>query len=153
MRAMNCIANKAAANHSGKGCPSPQSVVACSKAPTVAASMTESAAAKADADSTKCLALQASQAAGLHRDQPEWDASTCVGEEEAGSHGCNPGGDGVPGACRAARGKVAEGLFRENPDLRHLHSARSLKVLLQQSTSCECRDDAVASSEPMLMVV
>ena len=148
---MNCIANKAAANYSGKAGLAAPSVAACSEAPTAAMSMTASAAAKADAGSAKCRALQALQASGLREGQPEWDASTCVGEEAAASPpGCGPGGECVPGERRAA---VPEDLFRENPDLRHLHSARSLKVLVKQTASCERRDDGVACSEPMLMVV
>lgn len=154
VRAMNCIANKAATNH-GAARADAASVAACSEAPSAAMTTTASAAAKAAAGSAKCRALQAKQAGEPQTGHPDWDASTCVGDE--GSVVAPEAGLGAERMAdrRVGMVVVVEDLLRENPELKHLHSARSLKVLLEQSASCERREGgaAMVTSEPMLLTV
>lgn len=149
---MNCVANHEAAKNRDASAPS---MASHSDASSTVTTLTASVAAKAVAASEKCKALQQRQAEAQMKGKPAWDTSTCVGDrgdvgvqQKCRGEGCQP--ELGPG-CHLAT--TMADIFRENPEFKHLHSARSLKVLFEQSASCENRGGFAVGveSEPVLL--
>lgn len=143
VRAMNCIANKAA---TAKAVQDNSTYSAAGDCERPGSSVSKMAFARPKAEDHLRFDTKAESVAASKAEEMDWDASTCV---EGEGHRCV----GHGGNQKSHRG-AAEDLLRESPILRHMHSAQSLKVLMDQSAKPKpCDVDTVVPVEHMLLVV